>query len=103
MPEYLRRQDHGRPGVAKIFRRDGRKEAKLLQEYRGLDKLFSTYLEVGYDSDKRLRCSYNSRGTWSGRLSSSQTVFGTGIQHQNIPPDFRGFMVSDDAIAGAQT
>lgn len=81
--------------LARIFRRDGLPEAKLLQEYRGLDKLSSTYLEVQYDIDRRVRCSYNVRGTWTGRLSSRQTVFGTGLQMQNLSDGFMSFLVSD--------
>lgn len=56
--------------LARIFRRDGLQFAKALQEYRAQDKLHGTYLSVGYDSDDRIRCSYNIRGTWTGRLSS---------------------------------
>lgn len=82
--------------LARIYRRDNRIEAKLLQDYRGLAKLRSTYLEVGYDSDRRLRCSYNIRGTIFGRLSSQGTIFGTGLNFQNLPGEFRGFLVSDE-------
>jgi uracil-DNA glycosylase len=89
--------------LARIWRRDKLEEAKILQEYRGMDKLLGTYLNVGYDADRRLRCSYNIRGTWAGRLSSSQTVFRTGLNMQNIPPNFRGFIVSDEVEAEDDT
>ena len=82
--------------LAQLVRRYGLPEAKLMQEYRSQSKLLGTYLEMGYDGDKRLRCSYNIRGTWTGRLSSSQTIFGTGGNFQNIPPEFRGFLVSNE-------
>src|SRR5690606_36150152 len=54
------------------------REAKLVQEIRGLGKLYGTYLNMTFDEDGRMRGSYNPRGTKFGRLSSSATVFGTG-------------------------
>lgn len=67
-------------GTAK---REGLREAKLVQEIRGLRKLFSTYLDIEFDKDDRIRCSYNPRGSKFGRLSSSATIFGTGC----VPAD----------------
>jgi DNA polymerase I-like protein with 3'-5' exonuclease and polymerase domains len=75
--------------------RKGYFEAKLMQDYRRLRKLKGTYLEINFDKDNRLRCSYNPRGTKFGRLSSSMTVFGTGMNMQNLPPTFSGFLVAD--------
>lgn len=82
--------------LARIVRRYNFTEARDLQELRKLDKLNGTYLEVELDKDQRLRCSWNLRGTSSGRVSSSQTVFDTGLNLQNIHPEFRGFIVADD-------
>lgn len=73
--------------------RKGSKEAKLIQEIRALNKLKETYLEVQLDGDSRLRCSWNPRGTIFGRLSSSQTIAGTGMNLQNLHPEFKGFIV----------
>jgi DNA polymerase-1 len=78
--------------LAQIFRRDRNVVAKLMQEYRSLAKLKSTYLEVLLDEDLRARCSFNPRGNWMGRLSSSETVFGTGFNMQNIAPPFLEFL-----------
>ena len=72
----------------------GSKEAKLVQEVRRLKKLKSTYMEVEMDDDNRLRCSWNPRGTWTGRLSSSKTIMGTGMNLQNLDPEFKGFVVA---------
>ena len=74
----------------------GLRQAKLVQEIRGLQKLYSTYLDINFDSDDRLRGAYNPRGTKFGRLSSSQTVFGTGMNYQNLPQEFKKFLVADD-------
>lgn len=71
------------------------KEAKLVQEIRGLQKLVSTYLDIRFDQDSRFRSSYNPRGTKFGRLSSSQTIFGTGGNAQNLPQEFKRFLVAD--------
>lgn len=76
--------------------RPGLRQAKLVQDIRGLQKLYGTYLNLEFDKDDRLRCSYNPRGTKFGRLSSSKTIFGTGTNFQNLPPEFKKFLVADD-------
>lgn len=75
--------------------RKGVREAKLVQEIRGLNKLRGTYLDVETDSDGRVRTSYNLRGTREGRISSSQNIFGTGMNLQNLHPAFKSFIVPD--------
>ncbi len=84
--------------LSRIIRRDGLPEARMLQEYREAKTFLSRYLEVKFDRDGRLRCSYNLRGTVFGRLSSSQTVFGGGANMQNLPSAMRGFLEADDAL-----
>lgn len=76
--------------------RPGLRQAKLVQEIRGLQKLYGTYLNLEFDADDRLRCSYNPRGTKFGRLSSSKTIFGTGTNFQNLPQEFKKFLVADE-------
>ena len=93
----------GRPttddkAMSRILRRFHLKEAKLVQEIRALSKLQGTYLEVAFDKDSRIRCSYNPRGATTGRLSSSKTIFGTGLNMQNLHPDFKGFMVARQEV-----
>ena len=78
--------------------RKGLFEARLMQDYRRLRKLKGTYLDIVFDSDDRMRSSYNPRGTKFGRLSSSKTVFGTGMNMQNLPEAFLGFLVADDGM-----
>ena len=90
----------GRPTVddralARLFRTHELQEAKALQDYRSLSKLLSTYLEVRLSSDGRLRCSYNPRGTWTGRLSSSKTVLNEGLNMQNLPSAMQNFLEGD--------
>lgn len=75
--------------------RKGLREARLVQDIRGLNKLYSTYLDISFDADQRIRCSYNPRGTKFGRLSSSATIFGTGTNLQNLPQAFKKFLVAD--------
>lgn len=70
-------------------------EARIIQRMRQLSKLKGTYLEIIFDKDGRLRCSYNPRGTRFGRLSSSKTVFETGMNMQNLPAAFQQFLVAD--------
>lgn len=76
--------------------RKGLYEATLVQDIRGARKMIGTYLDMDYDKDGRLRCSYNPRGTKFGRLSSSKTIFGTGMNMQNLPLEFKGFLTPDD-------
>src|SRR5690606_18309749 len=76
--------------------RPGLRQAKLVQEIRGLQKLSGTYLNLEFDPDDRIRCSFNPRGTKFGRLSSSKTIFGTGTNFQNLPQDFKKFLVADE-------
>lgn len=80
--------------MSRIFRKTGWREAKLVQEIRALKKLKGTYMEVELDPDHRIRCSWNPRGTWTGRLSSSQTIFGRGMNLQNLDPKFKDFVVA---------
>jgi DNA polymerase I-like protein with 3'-5' exonuclease and polymerase domains len=76
--------------------RVGLREASLVQEIRGFQKLLGTYLEIEFDEDGRMRCSYKPRGTKTGRLSSSATIYGTGTNAQNLPPEFKQFLIPDD-------
>ena len=79
--------------LSRIIRRDGLREARVLQELRSLTKYLDTYLEMQFDPDNMLRCFYNVRGTRSGRLSSSKTVRDTGLNMQNLHPAFKYFLV----------
>lgn len=81
----------------KRLARKGVPEASTLLEIRRLSKLKGTYLDVQLDSDGRLRCSFNPvGGADSGRLSSSKTIWGTGMNLQNDPPEFKQFMLADE-------
>jgi len=100
LPAYISRKTK-RPtcdddALARIIRKYNLPEARLVQEIRSLRKLRDTYLELGYDSDERLRCFYNVRGTGTGRLSSSKTVRETGLNMQNLHPAFKKFLVPDE-------
>lgn len=60
------------------------------------------YLDASVDSDGRMRCSFDITGTRSGRLSSRQSIYGSGTNLQNIPsrtPEgeaIRRMFVADD-------
>ena len=62
-------------------------EAKMIVEIRKLNKMKSTYYEMGVDEDSRIRCSFNPVGTVQARISSSQSIWGTGGNLQNQPED----------------
>ncbi len=84
--------------LARLVRREESQDAKMLQEYRKLSKFLGTYLEMKFDRDGRMRCSWNLRGAWTGRLSSSQTISDTGGNLMNLPDDMKTFLEADDAI-----
>jgi len=107
IPPYTKRNSKGESAIttddkalARIARgtsaRRGLPEARLVQELRGLHKLSGTYLEMEFDEDGRFRCACNPRGTTTGRISTGKTVFGTGMNMQNLPPVFKDFLVPDE-------
>lgn len=90
----------GKPSTDEIamkrLSRKGYEEAALILELRHLSKMNGTYFDVTLDTDNRLRCSFNPVGTAQGRLSSSETIFGTGTNMQNLPDAFKRFLIADD-------
>jgi len=70
-------------------------QADILLEYRHLAKMKGTYYDITLDPDNRLRCSWNPVGTKQSRVSSSKTIFGTGGNMQNQPPEMSSAMIAD--------
>lgn len=69
-----------------------------LNKYKEDQKFYSTYATATVDADGRFRCDWKQHGVASapGRLSSSKTLWGTGMNLQNQPPDARQFYVADE-------
>lgn len=81
----------------KRLKRQGCREAELLQQIRRNSKLASTYLHPSkFDADYRLRCSYNPVGTRYSRFSSGKSIFGTGMNMQNWPHELLDFLQPDE-------
>jgi len=78
----------------------GAEVASLIGDFRKLKKLSGTYYGMSFDKDGRLRSSINPVGTETGRFSSSQTIFGTGGNMQNMPKSFRLFIEPDPEYIG---
>lgn len=77
--------------------RQGVKEAAMVKELRGLRKIISTYANIDKISeDGRLHCSYNPVGTKTGRISSSEDIFGKGMNLQNWPHPLLKFLIVDE-------
>ena len=59
-------------------------------------KFVSTYVNAEPDDDGRWRCAYKQTGVASapGRLSSSQTSWGSGLNMQNIPEQAKGMFIA---------
>lgn len=60
-----------------------------IAEMRSIGVYYSTFVQGRYDTDRRLRCSYNIGGTTTFRFSSSEDAFGFGMNLQNVPPEDR--------------
>ena len=89
--------------LKRISRRDikGSKAAQIMLDIRSLSKRISTYLNVGkVDLDGRYRSSYKPVGAETGRLSSGETIFGTGGNQQNWPHDLLRFFLFDEGYIG---
>ena len=80
----------------KRLARKGVKEAKLVLDIRKWSKLKNTYLDANLDKDYRLRSAMNPIGTKNGRLSSSEDIFGVGMNVQNMPKAFKKFVCADE-------
>lgn len=68
-----------------------------INDYVGEAKFASTYANSKLDDDQRFRCEYRQTGVTSapGRLSSSQTMWGSGLNMQNIPERAKAMFVAD--------
>jgi uracil-DNA glycosylase family 4 len=89
--------------LKRIVRLDvrGSKAARIMLDIRSLSKRISTYLNVGkVDKDGRYRSSYKPVGAETGRLSSGETIFGTGGNQQNWPHDLLRFFLFDEGYIG---
>lgn len=85
----------------KRLSRRGYKAAQILLDIRSLNKRISTYLNIGkVDRDGRYRSSYKPVGAETGRLSSGETIFGTGGNQQNWPHDLLRFFLFDEGYIG---
>lgn len=77
--------------------RKGSKEAGIIRSIRQQVKLRGNYLNLDkVDNDNRIRCSYNPVGTRYSRISSSQNIFGTGMNMQNWPHEALRFLLPDE-------
>ncbi|MCJ7759918.1 DNA polymerase, partial [Candidatus Bathyarchaeota archaeon] len=89
--------------LKRIFRRGGpgSTAARIMLDIRSLSKRISTYLDIGkVDKDGRYRSSYKPVGAETGRLSSGETIFGTGGNQQNWPHDLLRFFLFDEGYIG---
>ena len=78
--------------------RAGLPEARLVMELRSLStKTLGTYLSLDkIDPDGRYRSAYNPVGARTGRLSSSENIFGTGGNQQNWPHSLLKYLLADE-------
>ena len=62
-----------------------------LKEYKTMSKFY----KLKVNEDGRVRYALKIHGTYTGRLSSSASIFGTGDNYQNQPSEVRIFYISD--------
>lgn len=76
---------------------DARNMLIILNDYKEQHKLLTTYIEAEVDPDGRMRSDYKQYGTQfvPGRLSSAQTLWGSGMNLQNQPERLRGMFIAD--------
>jgi uracil-DNA glycosylase family 4 len=69
----------------------------ILDDYLTEQKFYSTYATQRVDSDKRIRCEYKQFGVQAapGRLSSSGTMWGSGMNLQNQPERAYPMFITD--------
>ena len=61
-------------------------------------KIIGTYLEAKVHKDGRMRTSYRTSATDTGRISSSKDVFNKGMNLQNIPGNQRDWFIPDPGL-----
>lgn len=81
----------------KRLARRGAPEANIILEIRGRAKMLGTYLDVDLDDDKRMRGAFRLM-TANGRVSSGKTIFGTGGNLQNQPPEMSKYFLADEGM-----
>ena len=85
----------------KRLARKGHEEARTVLDLRRANKRLSTYLNINkVDKDGRYRSSYKPVGTDTGRLSSGETIFGSGGNQQNWPHNLLRFFLFDEGYIG---
>lgn len=69
-----------------------------LNRFKEQHKLLSTYINAKVDEDGRMRSDYKQFGvvTAPGRLSSSKTLWDSGMNLQNQPESLRGQFIADE-------
>jgi uracil-DNA glycosylase family 4 len=82
--------------LEKLFAKHPDPRFQLVMELRDLSKDIGTYLLAEPDEDGRFRGRYNTTGTETGRSSCSKTIFDTGLDLQNIPPDLRPMFMAGE-------
>uniref|UniRef100_A0A6M3IN71 Putative DNA polymerase n=1 Tax=viral metagenome TaxID=1070528 RepID=A0A6M3IN71_9ZZZZ len=107
---YVNRKTHSPTtddNAMKRLARKGVEEARLVQRIRKLVKIRGTYIPIDedgrltkVDEDGRIRCSFNPVGTRYSRISSSENIFGTGMNMQNWPHGLLKYLLFDEGYIG---
>lgn len=63
---------------------------------RSIRKRLSSYIDITYDDDDRIRSTISVGGTETGRFSHSKTLWDTGVNLATIPRELRSMFIPDD-------
>ena len=66
-------------------------------------KKMSTFFNPNVDSDNHVRCSMKITGTYTGRLSTSKSITGSGANLQNQPKEAREVYIAEDGYIFGQS
>lgn len=82
--------------IKRLIRR-GIREATLLRDLRHVSKQNAVYANLDkIDDDGRYRSSYNPAKTATGRLASSESIWGKGGNQQNWPHELLTYLTPDE-------
>ena len=87
---------------AKIRWMRGAAGITLILRIRGLRKIISSYIDIKFDDDGRMRTTLSIGGTKTFRFSSSKTLWQTGCNLQTIPRKMRVMFIADDGMEMAE-
>lgn len=101
LPTVKRSEKTGKPSadkdvIAELGRKHDHPVLRAIISIREIRDLLERYIAAPIDADGRMRCSFDITGTRTGRLSSRQSIWGSGTNLQNQPALIRRLFIPDE-------